>query len=84
MKRQPKPTSYTVTRYTDPEVLPPKSIEANTIKDAGRIVAYGFLDNTRADKREATHLAMRAEREGGASAYGYTYRITPNYAEVTA
>lgn len=52
-----------------------RQAEVAKIKDAGRIVAYTLADNLNITRKEATKLAMQAEKERTLSHGGYTFTI---------
>jgi len=64
---------YTVTTHTPAGKT--RQAQVAKIKDAGKIVAYTLVDNLVTDRRQATKLAMQAEKERTLSHGGYTFII---------
>lgn len=64
---------FTVTTHTPQGKT--RQAEVAKIKDAGRIVAYTLADNLNIARKDATRLAMQAEKERTLSHAGYTFII---------
>ena len=52
-----------------------RTTEVTKIREAGQIVAWTLADNTGMTRKDATRLAMQAEKTGTLESNGYTFRI---------
>jgi hypothetical protein len=52
-----------------------RTAHVSKMRDAGQIIAYTLADNTGIARKEATRLAMHAEKTGTLTTHGYTFTI---------
>lgn len=64
---------FTVTTHTPAGKT--RQATVTKIKEAGQIVAWTLADNLIVDRKEATKLAMQAEKERTLQHAGYTFTI---------
>ncbi len=64
---------YTITRVTPDGIT--KSATRETLRDAGKHVAYCLSDNANASKQEATRAGMELEKTGRVESHGYTFTL---------
>lgn len=66
--------TYRVTTYPPNGIA--RSTSAQSLREAGKIIAYTIADNTRTDRKTCTRIAMEIERAKTGEYAGYRFSIT--------